>query len=307
MNLDKVAQQYQHQKKKKKCNKNQHTRKQKQFKKKHRKLCNRVKQILDSNVLPFKDIQRNQQLQDSPVLQHSSIQLKLNPLDIKETTDPTLLLTDYSKITDLKFKQMLLQSITESTNKNALIQSLDTEGTLVFIRHLTQLSNKLNYFQLQYEHWTFFYNLGITQGIWTGRVSKKMAIDNSMCYTYGRSRVLIRQRQKKYQQHIELIQNDIDNHMKQASSFIQITRIMNIIQNLIQNDQHLLRLELERRKTLLKFDAKEHHLVHEFYQLKPRQTEVRGRIIHLHSIPLLDFSRFVQLKKYGKPLKIIKS
>jgi hypothetical protein len=34
-------------------------------------------------------------------------------------------------------------------------------------------------------------------------------------------------------------------------------------------------LELERRRHILKFDAKDHQLVEAFYHLKPRQTEVR--------------------------------
>jgi hypothetical protein len=32
-------------------------------------------------------------------------------------------------------------------------------------------------------------------------------------------------------------------------------------------------MELERRRSMLKFDAKDHQLVQTFYQLKPRQTE----------------------------------
>ena len=39
-------------------------------------------------------------------------------------------------------------------------------------------------------------------------------------------------------------------------------------------DQYPLRMELERRRGMLKFDAKDHQLVHTFYNLKTRQTEV---------------------------------
>jgi hypothetical protein len=49
---------------------------------------------------------------------------------------------------------------------------------------------------------------------------------------------------------------------------------MAIITDLVHEDQYELRMELERRRGMLKFDAKDHQLVHTFYNLNPRQTEV---------------------------------
>ena len=50
---------------------------------------------------------------------------------------------------------------------------------------------------------------------------------------------------------------------------------MTIANEIIDKDQYQLRVEFERRKHILTFDAKDHRLVETFYQLKPRQTEVR--------------------------------
>ncbi|CAF0947408.1 unnamed protein product [Rotaria sordida] len=50
--------------------------------------------------------------------------------------------------------------------------------------------------------------------------------------------------------------------------------ITTMINNLIDKDQNQLRLELERRKTMLRLDAEEHRPVEKFYVLKPRQTKV---------------------------------
>ncbi len=101
-----------------------------------------------------------------------------------------------------------------------------------------------------------------------------MAIINSMCYTYGRSKILIEQRHKKYKKNLEQIQNNIDEHMKQMPSSVDANKLIAIITDLVYKDQYELRMELERRRDMLKFDAKDHQLVYTFYNLKPRQTEV---------------------------------
>ncbi|CAF1504500.1 unnamed protein product [Rotaria sp. Silwood1] len=92
----------------------------------------------------------------------------------------------------------------------------------------------------------FYYDLGMRGGIWNGRVSKKMANANSMCHTYGQSKMLIQQRQQKYKQQFEQIQNDINEHKKQPPALIDMTKIMNIINNLIHKDQYQLHIELQR-------------------------------------------------------------
>jgi hypothetical protein len=134
----------------------------------------------------------------------------------------------------------------------------------------------------------------MTENIWTGRVSKNMAIVNSMCYTYGRSKVLIEQRHKKYKKNVQQIQIDIDEHMKQMPppiSTVDMDKLMTILIDLVHKDQYELRMELERRRDILKYDAKDHQLVHDFYQLKPRQTEVFDE--HFFKIDIIHFLEYI--------------
>jgi hypothetical protein len=49
---------------------------------------------------------------------------------------------------------------------------------------------------------------------------------------------------------------------------------MIILNAFLDKDHYHLRIELERRRQILKFDAKDHQLIETFYQLKPRKTEV---------------------------------
>ncbi|CAF4969661.1 unnamed protein product, partial [Rotaria socialis] len=50
------------------------------------------------------------------------------------------------------------------------------EEVLTFTRELTQHINQLNYFNLQYDQSTYYHQLDQTEGIWYGRISKKMAM-----------------------------------------------------------------------------------------------------------------------------------
>ncbi|CAF1468179.1 unnamed protein product [Rotaria sordida] len=164
--------------------------------------------------------------------------------------------------------------MSNTINQDAIIELLNQREILLFIRDLTQLVNKFNYSKLQHEQWSYYNNLGMTEGIWTGRVSKKMTKANSMCYTYGRSKNLIKQRLAKYKLQCDKNQEAINQCMKQAPLIIDMQTITTMINDLINKDQYELRLELERRKTMLRLDAEEHKIVEEFCKFKRRQTEV---------------------------------
>ncbi|CAF2845161.1 unnamed protein product [Rotaria sp. Silwood2] len=197
-------------------------------------------------------------------------------IDLATNSDPTVFLQDYSTISDSKFHEKLVKSIGNTMNQDELIELLNQKDLFIFIRHLTELVNKLKYAELQHEQWSYYQNLGMNEGIWNGRVSKKVADANSMCHTYGRSKNLIKQRIQTYKLQCEKIQEAINEHMKQAPVNINLQNMTTIINNLIQNDQYELQLELNRRKTMLRLDAEEHKLVEHFYQMKPRQTEIKS-------------------------------
>jgi len=223
------------------------------------------------------------------------------PLDTTLNSDPTLLLHSYSTISNATFQEILLKSASNVTGTNELVELLsNNQDIFLYIRQLTQLMNQSYYFQLQKDQWTYYNDLGMTQGIWHGRVSKKMAAVNSMCYTYGRSKVLIKQRKQKYEQHFQHIQNELNEFMKKAPPQLHVDNntIINIIDNLIYKDQYQLRVEFERRPIMLHFDAKEHQLVNDFYKSKPRQSEVSPHITQSYSFSFCF--RSIQQKSFGK-------
>ncbi|CAF4885152.1 unnamed protein product [Rotaria sp. Silwood1] len=207
--------------------------------------------------------------------QQPSFKMRYYPSYTEANIDPTLFLTDYSVMSNKDFQEVLLTITTSDADRDYLLDIRKNEAIFNYSRQLAQSINKLTYSKLQHEQWTYYYNLGMTEGIWSGRVSKKMALVNSMCYTYGRGKALIKERQKYFQQQIEVNTHELDEHRKQTPATIDTEKLISIITAFIQQDQSNLRIELDRRRAMLKFDAKDHQLVEAFYQLKPRQTEVR--------------------------------
>ena len=204
------------------------------------------------------------------------------PLDIGTDADPTIFLNDYSTMSNAHFKDILLTALTTEIERNTFIEFChDNEHILTFTRQLTVFLSKLNYYKLQHEQWTYYYHFGTTEGIWHGRPSKKVAEVNSVCYSYGRSKALIQQRQQKYRQHYEQIQNELETYVKQLSNYsVDKKQLMTIVDHYVQNDQYRLRIEMKRRREMLKFDAHDHQLLEKFYKLKPQQTQV----VHIDSI-----------------------
>jgi hypothetical protein len=190
-------------------------------------------------------------------------------------TDLTLLLIDYANMSKIAFKEMLVTK-TDTMNINSFVESLNNEETWTYTRQLTQLINQLNYLKLQDEQWAYYYQLGMNEGIWTGRVSKRMARDNSMCHSYGRSKQIVEQRRRKFQQQLQHITGDIDKHMKQQPiPEWNSAMVINIIADLVDKNNYPIRVELERRRDMLRFDAEDHRCIQAFYELDPSQTEVR--------------------------------
>lgn len=267
------APQQQQQFKQNKFNNGQHTRKVQYFKRKHRKPNGHKETISNQTVDMEQFVKQNSTPLVSTV---SMINKKYYTLPMVSNIDPSQFLSDYSMMTGINFKEMLSAYSSTYFHMDLLEKFFDTDEKVTFIRQLFELINKLNYSKLQDEQWSYYYHLGTTESIWTGRVSKKMALVHSMPYTYGRRKQLIVQRRKCFQEQLQDMTNKIQEHMSQSPySTIGSNQIVTIVTNIVDRDQYQLRIELERRKHILKFDAKDHQLVEEFYQLKPRQTEVR--------------------------------
>ena len=91
--------------------------------------------------------------------------------------------------------------------------------------------------------------------------------------------------QKKIQLQQIQIPSDIDKQWKKTpSSIVDTNQTTSVLTDLlIDRDLYPLRIELERRRGMLKCDAKGHQYIEAFLNLKPQPSEVRS---NLRSTPI---------------------
>ncbi|CAF4088251.1 unnamed protein product, partial [Rotaria sordida] len=89
---------------------------------------------------------------------------------------------DYLKVSNRIFKKMLISSLEDAKE---IVKKLNSKDKINYIRQYAYLIHRLFYVQLQESQWKYYYDIGIQENIWCGRVSKKWAAMNSMNYTYG--------------------------------------------------------------------------------------------------------------------------
>lgn len=187
---------------------------------------------------------------------------------------------NYLKVSNHLFRQMLMNSL---EHVDTIVHQLNTNEKLDFIRQHACLLHRLFYVQLQEDQWKYYHDIGIKENIWSGRVSKKWATMNCMYYTYGRSKQLIEQRLKTIERQLyeasQALKNFTDQplplFMLEMNPPLDLTKISAMITSIVRKGQHKLRQQFEYNKKILMFDSMDHRLVHQVYELKPNQQQIR--------------------------------
>ncbi|CAF1479408.1 unnamed protein product [Adineta steineri] len=186
---------------------------------------------------------------------------------------------DYTNVPDQIFFHMLS---TAFNDVDKLGHFLNEKEKLEFIREYTNLIDRLCYVKLQEQQWNYYYHIGMTQNIWSGHISKPLSKKNSICNTYGRSKLFIEQYRKKFpkqlsqaQYRIELFEKEIlfksAQHIDCSS---EIKMLSFIINTFVYEKQQRLREEFEYKRQMLILDAIDHRLMQAFYNLKPNSSQI---------------------------------
>ncbi|CAF4284265.1 unnamed protein product, partial [Rotaria sordida] len=157
-----------------------------------------------------------------------------------------------------------------------IVKILNSKDKINYIRQYAHLIHRLFYVQLQESQWKYYYDIGIQENIWSGRVSKKWAAMNSMNYTYGRSKTLIVQRlkaiERQLQQASQALQQFGNQPLPQCLSEINppldFEKISAMVTAVVRKGQHKLKQQFEHNKKMLKLDSTDHRLVQQVYGLK---------------------------------------
>ena len=160
-----------------------------------------------------------------------------------------------------------------------LAQFFNGKEMIEFARHYAELLNRLPSLQLRQAQWEFYHHIGVTENIWTNRVSEQSAEKNSTIHAYGRSKHMIGQRRTLIQQKLEQTHSDIQQFEHQmlleSVASVDFSSEMKVLSSIVhifvQENQQRLRDGFEYNRKMLILDAADHRLVRAFFDLKPKK------------------------------------
>ena len=171
----------------------------------------------------------------------------------------------YLKVSDQIFKQMLSNAIKDG---DKIVEYLDTNEKVQFVRQMTEVTNNLHYIDLQRHLWQDYYNLGMKEGIWAPRISKSYAKQHNTCGTYGFPKHIIEKRQKtiKYQlqrtiSELQIYLIKLEQNSQQWQPSFDPNILSNAINECVKKGQQRLRQEFDYKMKMLTLDSNDHHLL----------------------------------------------
>ena len=123
----------------------------------------------------------------------------------------------------------------------------------------------------------------MTQNIWHGRLSKHLSGKYSISHTYGRSKILIQQRLKQIEQHLQQVQSAIKQFEEEIVSkcshddncFSTMKKLFTSIHQFVQEKQQPLQDEFQYKREMLILDATDHQLLQDYFAVQPNKSHVR--------------------------------
>jgi len=184
----------------------------------------------------------------------------------------------YLNVSDKMFKEMLSATIKDG---DKVVQSLNTDENLQFIRRMTQVVNTSNYILLQKDLWQTYYELGIKDTAWPMRISKQIAREHNTCQMVGQPQHFVEQRLKTIERQMQQVVNELQHNFTKLSLWTQqcqppidVNLISEVINKCVENGQKRLRNEFEYKKTMLQCDYDDHQAITRFYVLNPNEEQV---------------------------------
>ena len=202
----------------------------------------------------------------------------------------------------------MLSAAVESADQ--IVQCLNTARRVAFIRQYAYLIHRLLYVQLQQEQWSYYYQVGMSENMWKGRVSKKWAKENSMCSKYGRSLTMVEQRRKKITQQLQQAENTLKEFEEQSLPTwilecnlpFDVRTISSVVTAFVRKGQYKLRRQFEQTRRMLILDSTDHRLVQAFYDLIPNPQQVclfENSFTSMKDLFSALYCRFVQQNLFG--------
>ncbi|CAF4027856.1 unnamed protein product [Adineta steineri] len=179
---------------------------------------------------------------------------------------------NYLNTSDHIFKKMLS---TAFEGADYICPLFDTREKLQYARVYAQLLNDLFYLRLKQDFWNDYYNILVTTGVWSMKLSKQFIKENRLDYV----QFVTQKNVEKYQQTTveQLKQAEIKLNQHKQIEFgqsIDLQKLSTIILAFVRNGQHKLSADFQYKKSLLRFDTNDYRLLQAFYDLKPSNDQI---------------------------------
>lgn len=154
---------------------------------------------------------------------------------------------------------------------------LRNETLLVYIRQYASMLDQIVYLELEHEQWDVYYRKSSDNGIWSRRVSRKWAKQNTLVHCYGRSIDHVKDRREHVARELCRLRNELQLFEKQTLSplNIDIELVSSIVRDCIRYRQRHLIRHFQWKQQILMFDIEDHRLVQCFYDMNPNSDQSR--------------------------------
>ena len=120
-----------------------------------------------------------------------------------------LLKPQYLRVSNCRLRQVLVDSI---PNGDQIALCLNSDEKIQFIRQMTEVTNQLQYLDLQRLLWEEYFNIGMKEGQWKAYVSKSYAKHHNVCRSYGYPQHIVEKRQQHIRYQIQTTMKCYDNN-----------------------------------------------------------------------------------------------
>ncbi|CAF4289343.1 unnamed protein product [Adineta steineri] len=179
---------------------------------------------------------------------------------------------NYLNTSDHIFKKMLSTPIKGAEN---MFQLFDTPEKLQYARVYAQLLNDLFYLRLKQDFWNDYYNILVTTGVWSMKLSKQFIKENRLDYVQFVTQKNVEKYQQTTMEQLKQAEIKLNQHKQiEFGQSIDLQKLSTIILAFVRKGQQKLSADFQYKKSLLQFDTNDYHLVQTFYDLKPSNDQV---------------------------------
>ena len=205
---------------------------------------------------------------------------------------------NYSHISKYRFKNLLYQA-NLSNHQQQLRQCLSNPKLLSFVQKYAHLISMSIQLEMEKDYWKHVIEGLLSAITWLAQMPKNLTKRYSINWDYPRTEHNIRHRQKLTENKLKKIYHQLRAHLqKYASCWLKSDKtvmdqtmhmISNALKIMIENNLQNLHIRFEQKKSLIRYDAYDIHLLKLFTDLHPTEDQVNCHTSIWFFLDLISF------------------